>query len=143
MHKRVALRWAARFGICIAMIAAVLGVGVSATSASLLATQSSSTHRSIVFGGVTPGSQWTLTTPSTSGCEVFTFASTGNTWTGDFEGDSGVWSGKKDLTMKWTGGRPGYKYKGTFQGGADAYAGFFYTSGPYLFALDPGAKSGC
>jgi hypothetical protein len=45
--------------------------------------------------------------------------------------------------MKWTGGRPGFKYKGTFQRAADAYAGFFCTSGPYLFALVPGAQSGC
>jgi hypothetical protein len=143
MQKRAALGWAARLGICMAMIAAALSVGVTATSASSPARASSTIHGSTVFGGVTPGSQWTLTTPSTSGCEVFTFASTGNTWTGDFGGDSGVWTGTKDLTMKWTGGRPGFKYKGTFQRGANAYAGFFYTSGPFLFALDPGAQSGC
>lgn len=92
---------------------------------------------------VKPGSVWTFTAPGPGGgCNVWTFASTGNTVTTDNR-FSGTWSKPNANTIKAIFPKARAKYRGKYSSGV--YTGNFTLDGVTYpdSSLTPGATSGC
>jgi hypothetical protein len=94
--------------------AAAIGAGLVMTvSVGLAAAEAPSAASTALH--IKNDSKWTMF-PMGGGCEVVTFNAATSTFTSDYDGDSGTWSGGgSTIHMVWTAG-PGKKatFKGSF-----------------------------
>ena len=110
-----------RVGVLGAGLAMTASVGLAGVGVASAASQASIGNHSM----------WTTEINGIGWCEIDTFVTTNKTFTGDYDGDGGIWSGgTTSVKMKWTaGGFKGTKFKGTYNSSSKAFVGHFFYSG--------------
>jgi hypothetical protein len=103
---------------------AVLAAGLALTASVGLAGTGAASGAS--SAAIANHSKWT-TEINGVGCEIEQFVTSNSTFTGDFYGDAGTWSGgTTSVKMKWTaGGESGLTFKGTYNSSLKAFVGHF------------------
>jgi hypothetical protein len=108
---------------------AVLGAGLAMTASVGLAGGGAASAASQASIG--NHSKWTAEINHINFCEIETFVTTNKTFTGDYDGDGGIWSGgTTSVKLRWTtGGFNGTKFKGTYNSSSKAFVGHFSFDG--------------